>query len=186
MMERDPSSRVGNAPLLPKRFSIMDYYHAPSREHRLIVAEQQNYRIEHGLRSSLEQQGSILKMAGVQHPAGSIEFVIPDGVTSLAAFLNSTSTDQHRAWKRKYMFNRIQRFLDSFTERNVSIRAEPAANRYSIGQSELSDPILLPAVPLRITEATHSKARQANTEFYVQIQRDIIEAAPPDDRDFPF
>src|SRR5690606_35239081 len=101
MMERDPSMRTFNAPLLPKKYCVAEYFHAANREHRLIVNENQDYQVNSDIRRKLETRGVILRAVGVKHPAGSVEFIIPDGVTSLAAFLNSTSADQHRAWKRR-------------------------------------------------------------------------------------
>lgn len=185
-MERDPSTRSVNAPLLPKQYYVAEYFHAVTREHRLVVNTEQNYQISTELRSALERRGSILKLAGVEHPSGSIEFIIPDGVTSLGAFLNSTSADQHRAWKRRYMFGRIQEFLDGFTSQGLALRTEEPATRHCIGQTDLSDPVLLPAQRIQIAQASVSDAQQRNTDFYKEIKQDIIEVAPPDERDFPF
>ncbi len=185
-MEKDPFRWAANAPLLPKKYCIADYYHASSKEHRLIVDARQDYKTDQYTRAKLENKGMVLRLAGVQHPSGSMEYIIPDGVTSLGAFLNSTSADQNRAWKRRYMFNRITEFLSEFTAMGLGLSAEPSASRHNIGQNLLSDPVLLPALPVSIEEMDNHQAHIQNQAFYVQIQQDIIEVAPPDERDFPF
>lgn len=186
-MERDPFARISHAPLLPKQYCVAERYIVADREHRLVVDRNQNYRVESRLRQRLENKGFILRLAGFEHPSGSIEFVIPEGVTSLSAFLNSTSADQHKDWKRGYMFNRIKTLLQEFTMQGIGLEAiEGAATRYNLGQNDMSDPVLLPATPISIKQMDTSQAETSNKRFYTQIQQDIIEVAPPDERDFPF